>query len=503
MAKTAEYVAGGLGLAALVGGGYYFYEKSHTATAPTTAKTHTVTRTVTKTQRINGTPQTIRQTVTKTITVRASQTPRTFRSSTPIRTARSVTSTQPTTRTARASSTGSPNRIFNGLPTPRNGKCPSGYTLSLDGISGKLTCVPACDTGYVSVYSKSQGKWVCIPSPAGISPARYASELTSANSPYAETYNISGLGALKPALKMAQALSARFPGVKYHVILIGSPLTGTYYVVNQNSLDYGALIENSQYQYIVASAQGGSVMLFQNSYPQPTQFLFGEEAASATAAIQAATQLSAAKGIQYHAYYDANADTYYVVASPPRNGMAGVAAAIGTPSLSSALSEIGPVVLGKGIVFPTSKPPQTSPVPSQRTQRFTVKGSPVRLTPSSNRIIHTATNRVVSAPHVLANGGAVSFTAPGTVSIMSSTTIRATATNITSPLYSWWVKNPSGVWKNVQYYSVSNTYTFVPNQTGNWEIVVYAKAASTPKETGTTSRAATEANSSGWLITVS
>lgn len=359
MAKTAEYVAGGLGFAALVGGGYYFYEKSHHTTAtPTTAKTHTVTRTVTKTQRINGTPQTIRQTVTKTVTVRASQTPRTLRSSTPTQ-ARSAT------------------------PTSVSSHCSSPY-----GCNPKVKPTN-CPSGYQPIYRVGYG-WVCQETTTQV------------------------IANLKSAYSLASCADGT--GVTISGITVGGLSTWQQAQLAQQVLN---------------SKCGGGFGIYWQQGTQPTYLIVPSARVS---------QLMA----------EGASDIYAVT----YNGRRGAQL------------------------------------------RYTAPNSTVAVT-------HTATNRVVSAPHVLANGGAVSFTASGTVALMSSTTIRATATNITSPLYSWWVKNPSGVWKNVQYYSVSNTYTFVPNQTGNWEIVVYAKAASTPKETGTTSRAATEANSSGWLITVS
>lgn len=355
--KTGEYIIGGIGLAFLAGGGYYFYEKSQKGrtAVPSTAKTHTVTRTVTKTQRVNGTPQTIRQTVTHTVTVRASQTPRTFRSSTPVRTVRSAT------------------------PTSVSSHCSSPYGCN---PQVKPTNCPA---GFEPIYRAGYG-WVC-------------QETTTQE-----------IANLKSAYSLASCADGT--GVAINGITVGGLSTWQQAQLAQQVLN---------------GKCGGGFGIYWQQGSQPT---------------------------------------YLIVTSARVNQL-----------MAEGAANIYAVTYNGG------------------------RGAPLQYTAPSTA--HTATNRVVAAPHVLANGGAVSFTAPGTVALMSSTTLRATAINISSPLYSWWVKNPSGVWKNVQYYSPSNTFTFIPNQPGNWEIIVYAKAASTPKETGTASRYATEANSAGWLITVS
>ncbi len=437
--KTGEYIIGGIGVAGLVGIGYYFYEKSHKVSAvPATARVHTVTRTVTKTQRVNGTPRTVRTTVVRTVTSRI---PRT--------TNRTPVHTPQHTSTPRVTSTPSntQNRFARGLPTPRNGQCPSGYTLSLDGMTNKYICIPKCPTGYASVYSTSQSKWICIPSMSGISPSQYAAELTSASSPYANA-SFSGTGAKNSAVAMAQALSARFPSTTYHIVLVGQ----TYYVVNPTSPMYTNLVENSQYRGVVGTAVNGSVTQFPSSYPAPTVSVVGMATTSCAQAFTTAKQLSAARGYQFQVYR-ANG-TYYVVASPPSAGMAGVAGAIGQTNLASVLQQVGSC--------PTSTPVRTTTVrtTTPRTVRTTTRRTTVR-TPQ-----HTARGVTLNASPIKING-------------QWWVQMAASSYGITNPIYQYWWNVGGHGWDQSGAYGSLTNYRVLANQPGaSVSLVVYAKSTS-------------------------
>ncbi|AEJ39605.1 hypothetical protein TPY_1415 [Sulfobacillus acidophilus TPY] len=63
-----------------------------------------------------------------------------------------------------------------------------------------------------------------------------------------------------------------------------------------------------------------------------------------------------------------------------------------------------------------------------------------------------------------------------TVTEGQTVTVTADASNIYSPLYQFWYKDPSGNWHQSGDYTANSTFTFTANQTGTYEIVAYAKS---------------------------
>ena len=49
-----------------------------------------------------------------------------------------------------------------------------------------------------------------------------------------------------------------------------------------------------------------------------------------------------------------------------------------------------------------------------------------------------------------------------------------------SPLYEFWVYDPSGKWNLVQSYSSATTYNWIPTQAGTYTIEVWEKGSDSP-----------------------
>lgn len=69
----------------------------------------------------------------------------------------------------------------------------------------------------------------------------------------------------------------------------------------------------------------------------------------------------------------------------------------------------------------------------------------------------------------------VSLTVPETAPLNQAVTVTGNASNITDPLYQFWVQDPqTGHWSSTQFQS-SNTHTFTPTDRGGWKVIVYAQ----------------------------
>lgn len=76
-------------------------------------------------------------------------------------------------------------------------------------------------------------------------------------------------------------------------------------------------------------------------------------------------------------------------------------------------------------------------------------------------------------------GSAVTISTP-VASTASSVSLTATATGLTTPVYQWWVKSPSGAWASSGAYSSNPAWTFTPTQAGSYMVKVFAKDPQAP-----------------------
>lgn len=69
----------------------------------------------------------------------------------------------------------------------------------------------------------------------------------------------------------------------------------------------------------------------------------------------------------------------------------------------------------------------------------------------------------------------------------SPSMVTATASNLTHPVYQFWVESPKGTWRSSGAYSTDNTYNFLtastvsPSVAGTYHVVAYAKDANAPE----------------------
>lgn len=75
-------------------------------------------------------------------------------------------------------------------------------------------------------------------------------------------------------------------------------------------------------------------------------------------------------------------------------------------------------------------------------------------------------------------GSSVSIATPTVTA--ASVSLTATATGLTTPVYQWWVKSPSGTWTSSGAYSSQATWTFTPPQAGSYTVKVFAKDPEAP-----------------------
>lgn len=77
---------------------------------------------------------------------------------------------------------------------------------------------------------------------------------------------------------------------------------------------------------------------------------------------------------------------------------------------------------------------------------------------------------------VFVNSSVTVSTSSATLTAGQPFTVTASSTGIYNPQYQFWYKNPSGVWKQDPTGYGSDTFTFTPTETGNYEFVAYAKS---------------------------
>lgn len=77
----------------------------------------------------------------------------------------------------------------------------------------------------------------------------------------------------------------------------------------------------------------------------------------------------------------------------------------------------------------------------------------------------------------------VSLTASATsVAPLTQVTLRASYSNLTNPVFQFWVYNPNTqTWTSSGPYSTTNTYSFTPPNAGTYQVVVYAKDLDAPQ----------------------
>jgi hypothetical protein len=119
-----------------------------------------------------------------------------------------------------------------------------------------------------------------------------------------------------------------------------------------------------------------------------------------------------------------------------------------------------------------------------------------------------------TGPSANAAGDTVSLQAPAAVAAGQPITVTATARGFTNPVYQFWFGKPGAVgtpgststtagygWQGTSY-EATDTATFMPNEPGNWAVIVYAREATAPPNETKAQRSQYEAASGGFLVAV-
>lgn len=101
-----------------------------------------------------------------------------------------------------------------------------------------------------------------------------------------------------------------------------------------------------------------------------------------------------------------------------------------------------------------------------------------------------------------ASGNNVSLVVPTPAGVGSGITLSAMPSGFTSPVYQFWVQQPSGTWQSSGSYANSDTYTFSPSVSGTYHVVVFAREAGAPSNENAAERSQYEANSSVYAVTI-
>lgn len=110
----------------------------------------------------------------------------------------------------------------------------------------------------------------------------------------------------------------------------------------------------------------------------------------------------------------------------------------------------------------------------------------------------------VSGGRANASGGTVSLTLSASHGVVGQPVqLVAQAANISNPVYQFWWKTPSGHWHQTGSYSFAHVYELVPEESGTYEVVVYARSAAAPTHETSAQRVVYEALSAPAFESVS